>query len=446
MNIKFYWSKFTSNALRKRLAADAQSYDIDKNGWTSAEKQFCSIFKPFFSTVSQKNFNESLEFLQLSGDRDVKPMSQFMYAFLFFLVVGESLGFNILLASYLNREVTPNLANLVGIVFAFVVAGLLALLTHKVGAQTKKTYSKRACHKEFMELRAIGEVGFTNPIGLGPQNFDAGEKNYVRTMNRIANSGGDRGSYAMAVVFAIVVVALAVTMWAIRHSEMISSETDASGAISKCEATNASPFPSAAPSAMTGAQATTDNAACNESAKGKTMSADLAFGVFSLIFLLTQGVGFYGAFIHTFAGGGTSESAYNNTKGFKSYDDYRMTYQPYIDTINAELKAFQAQLKMTGRIDRAYQKTFSDYLALEAAASENLNITSTLAVSIDEAKAKIEPMTPADSVAFTAYMKSLPENIRNELQPWLIERKAKRLEAEKQSEIGLSDQELKDLL
>lgn len=455
MNIKFYWSKFTSNSLRKRLAADAQSYDLDKHGWTSAERQFCSIFKPFFSTVSKNRFNEDLEFLQLAGDTDTKPMSVFMYVFLFVLVLGESFGFNILLASYVGREVTPNVANLVGIVLAFVVAGILAYFTHKVGAQTKKTHSKRACNKEFKELRAIGEEGFTKKIGLGDQSCDADKRSYVRTMNRIANSGGDLGSYAMAVVFAIVVVVFAVAMWGIRHTEMISSDTEASGAMSQSQTNNTSPFPPSAPAAMTDAQAAVDKTALNESNQGKVISADLAFGVFSLIFLLTQGVGFYGAFTHTFSGGDLSESAYKNTKGFKSYDDYRMTYQPYIDVINAELKAFQAHLKMTGRTDRTYEKTFSDYLILEAALRDradeevtNKNPAPAPApapvASIEEVKERINALSSmADAVA---YIKGLPGNVQAELKPWLLERKAKREEAEKQKNSGLSDQDLKDLL
>jgi hypothetical protein len=451
VNIYFYWSKFTSNSLRKRLAADAQSYDLDRNGWTSAERQYCSIFKPYFSAVTKNRFNEDLEFLQLAGDTDTKPMSAFLYAFLFILVLGESFGFNILLASYVGREVTPNVANIVGVVLAFVVAGLLAFITHYVGAQTKKTYAKRACHKEFMELRAVGEEGFMKKIGLGPQNADADRKSYVRTMNRIANSGGDRGSYVMAVIFAVIVVVFAVAMWGIRHTEMISSDTEASAAMGQ-SSNNASPFPPSAPASMTEAQAAVDKSAAGESAKGKVMSADLAFGVFSLIFLLTQGVGFYGAFTHTFSGGSNSASAYNNTKGFKSYDDYKMTYQPYIDVINAELKAFQSQLKMSGRIDRNYEKTFSDYLALEAAASDSTNsippalektASAPVTVSIEEAKAKIDTLNTADAMV---YIKSLPANIQTDLKPWLLERKAKREEAEKAKSSGLSDQDLENLL
>jgi hypothetical protein len=453
VNIYFYWSKFTSKSLRKRLAADAQSYDLDRNGWTSAERQFCSIFKPFFSAVTKKRFNQDLEFLRLAGDTDTKPMSAFLYVFLFILVLGESLGFNILLASYLGREVTPNLASLVGVVLAFVVAGILALITHLIGSQTKKTYAKRACYKEFMELRSIGEAGFTGSIGLESQDADADQKSYVRTMNRIAKSGGDRGSYVLAIIYAVVVVVFAVVMWGIRHTEMMSSETEASAAMGQTSISS-SPFPPAAPASMTDAQGAVDKVAAGESAKGKNMSADLAFGVFSLIFLLTQGVGFLGAFTHTFSGGRNSAGAYKNTKGFMSYDDYKVTYQPYIDAIDAELKAFQAQLKMSGRIDRNYEKTFSDYLTLEAAASDSANSTpvviekSAIAavpvpISIEEAKEKIDSLNTADAVA---YIKSLPANIQIDLKPWLLERKAKREEAEKAKNSGLSDQDLENLL
>jgi hypothetical protein len=137
-----------------------------------------------------------------------------------------------------------------------------------------------------------------------------------------------------------------------------------------------------------------------------------------------------------------------------SYDDYKVTYQPYIDAIDAELKAFQAQLKMSGRIDRNYEKTFSDYLTLEAAASDSANSTpvviekSAIAavpvpISIEEAKEKIDSLNTADAVA---YIKSLPANIQIDLKPWLLERKVKREEAEKAKNSGLSDQDLENLL
>jgi hypothetical protein len=281
-----------------------------------------------------------------------------------------------------------------------------------------------------MELRSIGEAGFTGSIGLESQDADADQKSYVRTMNRIAKSGGDRGSYVLAIIYAVVVVVFAVVMWGIRHTEMMSSETEASAAMGQTSISS-SPFPPAAPASMTDAQGAVDKVAAGESAKGKNMSADLAFGVFSLIFLLTQGVGFLGAFTHTFSGGRNSAGAYKNTKGFMSYDDYKVTYQPYIDAIDAELKAFQAQLKMSGRIDRNYEKTFSDYLTLEAA------------ISIEEAKEKIDSLNTADAVA---YIKSLPANIQIDLKPWLLERKAKREEAEKAKNSGLSDQDLENLL
>jgi hypothetical protein len=450
MNIYYFWSKWQSSSLKRRLSKDEHALQPGTMpGWTAAEEQFCSLFKPYFSSLSRELFTKRVEFLKLAGDADVRPMPGWLYVVIFMLVVGESLGFLYLASSFIGQEISANTATYVTVILALVFATILAFITHKAGEEYKTSSAKRDCFTQYKTRGQVGAMYHTSSIGLNEaQDKDEGQPAYTRRMNRIAIGEGDLGSFKLTKIFLTVVVLFAILMTGMRFYSFHAEQTrDSSALCSTVGGASGSGGTSPFPKVMTDSQSETDCSASKEASNDTTMSATAAFLVFALIFLLTQTVGFFAASQHTFTGGANSREAYNETRAFKSFESYERNFMPYIDSINAELKALQSNLQMRSGPNWRPTKTFSDYLrdtALPSARPASAHSQgSTPIVSLEQAKLRLTSMTVPDEKM--GFIKSLPIEMQKEILVWLQEQK-RISEAEAAKQAGPSDKDFEGLL
>lgn len=157
--------------------------------------------------ITQERFQRAYKFLLLAKQADRRPMPIWGMPFLFILLVAEALGFGLLLAPFVASEITPNSAQIIGFVIAFVMAIIAAGLTHAAGQEIYETGLIRKMRKVANDTKSpLYKRAIANDED---QDIDLDEADVTRFGNRILESVEDRGStkfIAVAAIFVIIVL------------------------------------------------------------------------------------------------------------------------------------------------------------------------------------------------------------------------------------------------
>jgi len=436
------------------IARNAKNLEKGGKGWMLAEEKLCGAYKKYVSQLPEDKFLQRIEYMKHSGDLGRTPMSTGMTLFLFILVAAEAMGFSYILGTWAASEGSADLYKILMYAIVFVLASILATVTHKAGEQFYRTGLIRSCFKRYREGNE--EHYSTRVIALNDdQMADAKEPPHTRCINRVIENPHDLGSYGWvwtAVVFvALIFVGSGVMRYQHMEAEMI-RETQ----VSDSQAGN--PFASGAalPSAVMAPQQAADKQAKDEQQSSTKIEGGMAIMILGLIFVVTQIVGFGAGYKHCFAGKETykktkgsnafwwwseKDGAYADTWGYSTYDSYWEAMQPIKDIVNTRLKELQHQLKLNSHKNLELNNTFEDYLAdmaarsrpgarsrprieeVELPASEPAQTETEHSVlsPLDKAKADIEGMS--DKTQQQEYFAALPADIREALKPWLKQRK-----------------------
>lgn len=443
------------------IAKNAKNFHPGRDGWMNAEEKLCNTYKKYVSQLPQDKFLQRIEYMKHAGDLGRTPMGMGMKIFLFLLVAAESMGFSYLLGTWAASDGSANLYTQLMYGIVFVLASILALVTHAAGAQFYRTSLIRSCYARYKEG---GNTNFhsTRVISLSDDQYaDKQEPPETRCMNRIIDNPHDMGSYGWSWVAGVFVVAIFVLSGVMRFSHMEAEMTRESQAI---ESTTSNPFAaSTMPSELVAPQQASDKKANAEARSNTAIEGGAAIIILGIIFVVTQIVGFGAGHKHCFAGKETyktaagsnsfwwwsdKDGAYADTWGYSTYDAYWDAMQPFKDIVNSRLKELQRLLNQNSPKNLNLTKTFDDYLALQARISEvskaahNNPSTPTDSVPvatpapvlvretatapparspIEQAKMDIDAI--ADKAEQQAYFAKLPGDIREALKPWLKERK-----------------------
>ena len=458
----FGWTDFMVRAPAiGMIAKNAKNFHDGREGWMNAEEKLCNTYKKYVSQLPKSKFLQRIEYMKHAGDLGRTPMGMGMKIFLFLLVAAESMGFSYLLGTWAASDGSANLYTQLMYGIVFVLASILAMVTHAAGAQFYRTSLIRSCYTRYKEG---GNTNFhsTRVISLSDDQFaDKHEPAETRCMNRIIDNPHDMGSYGWSWVAGIFVAAIFVLSGVMRFSHMETEMTRESQAV---EATTSNPFTaSKMPSELVAPQQASDKKANSEARTNTAMEGGAAIIILGIIFVVTQIVGFGAGHKHCFAGKETyktaagsnsfwwwsdKDGAYADTWGYSTHDAYWDAMQPFKDIVNSRLKELQRLLNQNSPKNLSLTKTFDDYLALQARISEESKTThndvgETAAVAtpatppvqatpaatapvrslLEQAKIDIEAIT--DKAEQQAYFGKLSAEIRDALKPWLKERKEK---------------------
>lgn len=477
----FGWTDFMVRApLIGLIAKNAKNFHDGRDGWMNAEEKLCNTYKKYVSQLPKSKFLQRIEYMKHAGDLGRTPMGMGLKIFLFLLVAAESMGFSYLLGTWAASDGSANLYTQLMYGIVFVLASILAMVTHAAGVQFYRTSLIRSCYTRYKEG---GNTNFhsTRVISLSDDQFDdKSEPAETRCMNRIIDNPHDMGSYGWSWVAGVFVAAIFVLSGVMRFSHMETEMTRESQAV---EATTSNPFTaSKMPSELVAPQQASDKKANAEARTNTAMEGGAAIMILGIIFVVTQIVGFGAGHKHCFAGKETyktaagsnsfwwwsdKDGAYADTWGYSTHDAYWDAMQPFKDIVNSRLKELQRQLKQNSPRNLLLTKTFDDYLALQARISEESKAThndvgETAAATrvaataaalaapaapapvaaalvrspVEHAKIDIEAIT--DKAEQQAYYGKLTPEVRDALKPWLKERKEK-------AAAVVSQEELEDL-
>jgi hypothetical protein len=479
----FGWTDFMVRApLFGLIARNAKNFQTGRKGWLNAEEKLCGVYKPYVSQLPKHQFDQRIEYMKYAGDLGRTPMGMGMKLFLFVLVAAESMGFSYLLGTWAASDGSANLYTQLMYGIVFVLASILAMVTHKAGEQFYRTSLLRSNYAHYKGSGSTKDRAMKVIALSDDQYTDKDDPIAIRCYSRIAKGSDDRGSYSWSWVAGVFVAIIFVLSGVMRFSHMEAEQTRESQAV---EATTSNPFSaSKMPSELVAPQQAADKKANSEARSSTTVEGGAAIVILGVIFVVTQIVGFGAGHKHCFAGQQTyneakgsnaswywaeHEGAYADTWGYSTYDAYWEAMQPVKDTVNTRLKDLQQILNQNSPINLSLTNTFDDYLAMQAqitAASKNAHNqpaptptytpapapVAPVAVApvapypapapaavapahsaIDQAKHDLETIT--DKVQQQAYFGKLTPDVREALKPWLKERKERAAAAVSQAEL-----------
>lgn len=458
----FRWTDFKVRMpLFGIIARNSKNFESGHSGWMSAEEAVCGVYKSYVSQLPEHKFMQRIEYMRLAGDLGRSPMGSGLMIFMFLLVAAEAMGFSYLLGTWIAADASANTYEYLMYGIVFVLASILATVTHKAGEQYYRTSLKRSCFRRYKES---GDDSFhsTRKISLANDQFaDEAEPENTRCMNRIIDNAHDVGSYGWCWVAGLFVLAIFIGSSVMRIKHMETELNHQSQAIESQAAGN--PFAAAndAPAELVATQKESDQKAKSEERSSTQTEGIAAILILSLIFGVTQIVGFGAGYKYSFAGKETlknasgknnvwfwndQDGAYADTWGYSTYDAYWEAMQPVKDLVNARLKKMQGILKKNSTKNLTLTKTFDDYLdeqAERSRVSRDNNNRKRLAPTpvadakgatsipqadaapspVERAKADIELIT--DTEEQKTYFTKLPADVRDAIKPWLKERKEK---------------------
>ncbi len=448
------------------IARNSKNFQPGRPGWMNAEEKLCTAYKRYVSQLSREKFLQRIEYMKHAGDLGRTPMGGGLKIFLFLLVAAESMGFSYLLGTWAASDGSANLYTKLMYGIVFVLASILAMVTHAAGAQFYRTSLIRSCFARY-KLTGNKEFHSTRVVSLSDDQYaDVNDPPETRCVNRIVDNPNDRGSYGWCWTAGIFVALIFVLSGVMRYSHMEAELTRQSQAM---ETQGSNPFAaSSLPTELTEPQKASDKKANDETVRDTGVEGGAAIVILGVIFVVTQIVGFGAGHKHCFAGKetykkaeGTStfwwwsemDGAYADTWGYSTYDAYWEAMQPVKDVVNARLKELQHQLNANSPRNLELNKTFDDFLAMQAQiASQSQQFhnspqmhtpaqtvlpaqspqpvpaASTIPVhrqvdAVEQARAAIEAIT--DKAQQQDYFVQLPADVREALKPWLKERKEK---------------------
>jgi len=337
----------------------------------NAERHLCSDYNKYIRFIPESVFQNYIEFLRRANDIGRSPTPWWAVLLLAVLVIAEALGFSYLLGGMIAMDGSANTRNLLMYAIVTVICIITLVLTHAAGHQYYRTSLLRACFKRFKESGGRGRF-FSGKIALSDdQTKDDDQPDHTQCANRVCENPSDQGSYGIIVVAAIFILAIAVGSTWMRWENLRKSMTEETVNV-KLEITN--PFSNgglALPPAVTAPQKEAEQKAKDEMAEATKSGSLAGFLMLAFIFIVTQLVGIGVGFRYGFASK-QSKDAFQQTRGFATYEAYLLHYQAYIDLATARLYQLQQRMEKLALEKLDLHKTFRDFILESAQESARL--------------------------------------------------------------------------
>ncbi len=332
---EFYWNDFwyalprfgrLSKSIRRKDLNPIQD-DVTGKASTAAQQELLVTYFNHIGVITRERFQRAYQFLLLAKQADRRPMPIWGMPFLFILLVAEALGFGLLLAPFVASEITPNSAQVIGFVIAFVMAIIAAGLTHAAGQEIYETGLIRKMRKVANDTKSpLYKRALANDED---QAVDLGEPDVTRFGNRILESVEDRGSVKFIIVAAIFVVIVLGASTVLRYENLRLAVTQQSALAGYGTGNNGNPFATITPQNALPPDVTQNAGQAEARVQAEENFEQILGGTagiigLGVIFLFTQvystSLGIQWGHIKR----RRVEAAFQKgTQGFSSYDDYK---------------------------------------------------------------------------------------------------------------------------
>jgi hypothetical protein len=305
-----------------------------KSGWLIAEETLCADYKQHINPLSESEFHKRTEYMRKSNDIGRSPMSGGMFFALGVLLAAEALGFSYLLGVWMAQEGSANLHTVMSFAISFVIATILAILTHNAGHQLYTRRLISGCEKEWRDMGQKTEL-VDGVVKLdADQSVDDNKPTYTQT---IARTGRDKGfGWIAAAIIAVALICLGSTYMRMQNlrANMIQDNVGSS------EASNPFANGDGLPEDIAKPQEAADNKAKVEKMEAEKGEGYAAFIMLGAIFVFTQVVGAFTGFKYGFAAR-EGKAAYNSTLGCTTFEDYMSIFEPRVHKAQSRLRNLQ---------------------------------------------------------------------------------------------------------
>lgn len=366
--IDFWWMNFWYGipiiGKAHRLSKDHSQ--ASQSGWFNAERTLCKDYKRFIHFKSREEFEKYQIYLRKAEDNGRTPTPLIIMLIMVVLVAAEGLGFSYMLAKILNSEGSANTHNLLMWAIVFVLATILAFITHAAGHQLYRTSLVKRSLIGWAQANPKPDL---SRIGLGLQDDqykDDELPDYVQVLARV----GRNYSYAMVIIAVMAITGIAVLSTGQRYFDFVEHQTEQTMGVSEQGAANGNPFATGAagseglviPNEVADSQKAAQQQGIADSRDAMKSGSIAGFLTLAIIFVVTQIVGMFAGYKWGFAGK-ESKSAFEATRGFATYEEFIAYYDPRIDAAQAMLQSMQQKMAANAiNGDRKTEKTFRDYL------------------------------------------------------------------------------------
>lgn len=366
--IDFWWMNFWYGlpliGKAHRLSKDHSQ--ASQAGWFNAERTLCKDYKKFIHFKSREEFEKYQTYLRKAEDNGRTPTPLAIMLIMVVLVAAEGLGFSYMLGTWMASEGSANTHNLLMWAIVFVLATILAFITHAAGHQLYRTSLVKRSMTGWAQANPKPDL---SRIGLGlqdNQHKDDDQPDYVQVLARV----GRNYSYVMVIIAVLAITGIAALSTWMRYENLVRHQTEQTMGTSSEATANGNPFAAGGagteglviPNEVADSQKEAQEQGLADSNDSMKSEGIAAFLTLAIIFIVTQIVGIYAGFKWGFAGK-ESKKAYEATRGFATYEEFNAYYDPRIDTAQAMLQSMQQEMAANAiNGDRKTEKTFRDYL------------------------------------------------------------------------------------
>ncbi|TQV62279.1 MAG: hypothetical protein FNT29_09595 [Halothiobacillaceae bacterium] len=350
-----------------------------REGMPTQEHELCSAYYDKISGIfSEREFNNALVYLSVTGQASVRPLGFGIVAVLFVLTMGEAIGTGFFISPYVSQHITSNQAIYVAMALAFVLAITLLALTHMAG----KTFFERKTFREILgqlDSEAIPE-GYRHGDSMAygtthDQRADHGRSQAVRFFARLEKQKY-RGTLSWTIGITLTLLVIMGTVFGGRYYE-INEKTTLEAQTIKNEGLDgggSAMFPGMTelPQSVMDAQAETRERAAEEVVASRFGQGMMAAILLAMFYLIVQVVGFAVSMTHAFFQNGSK--AFKDTRGCTTYEEYLATYlTPFVTRAQSRLDELRARY---ARVNENYSHgapiiSFVEYYHLRKADHHN---------------------------------------------------------------------------
>lgn len=407
--INFWWMNFWYGlpliGKADRLSKDHSQ--ASQLGWFNAERTLCKDYKKFIHFKSREEFEKYQTYLRKAEDNGRTPTPLAIMLIMVVLVAAEGLGFSYMLGTWMASEGSANTHNLLMWAIVFVLATILAFITHAAGHQLYRTSLVKRSLTGWAQANPKPDL---SRIGLGlqdNQNKDNDQPDYVQVLARV----GRNYSYVMVIIAVLAISGIAALSTWMRYENLVRHQTEQTMGISEQDSGNGNPFAAGGsglviPTEVVNSQKEAQQQGVADGKDSMKSEGIAAFLTLAIIFVVTQIVGIYTGFKWGFAGK-ESKEAYEATRGFATYEEFIAYYDPRIDAAQAMLQTMQQKMAANAiNGDRKTEKTFRDYLLEDRQSKAEFHQS---APKIDTTQATAAaPQAPSVTVAPTDAVSAAP--------------------------------------
>jgi hypothetical protein len=352
LNLRWGFPLFGRIARASRQAFDLK-YEFKGAPFDANEDELCEAYYKYYEPLVGKDavyFECCEDYLNKTQQLRRHEKSVLLWFATFLLVAFEAVGFAYVLAPFINRNVSANVAGLLAWTIAIMISIILVPLADQTGRQWHKNSLLKKIRVWYRGARgrySAEALQGDDRIMIKTTHLDDGPDHpkYLKLLSRIECGARAESEWRITAITVLLISAIAIGAYVVRSNTIAGLET---------EEVNASPFAAQAsrsafelPKAAVADNGAADKRAASDIAHSKVVAYKTTFVLLSVIFIGVQVFGVMVGFLYSLAGAQNVQASkyigrFNNAREFEEF--YKQARNRVARDAQAKLSALQQVL------------------------------------------------------------------------------------------------------